>query len=85
MLWIKRNLFLVIGGVVASTVLTDRGINYTSAPTATLTSGGGSGATFTITIGATTGSTIFCTDATATDASTGVMQTWNGSTWKNHW
>lgn len=29
--------------------------------------------------------TLFCTDCTATDTSTGVTQTWNGSTWKNHW
>jgi hypothetical protein len=32
-----------------------------------------------------TGYTIFCTDATATDGSTGVMQVYNGSTWKNAW
>lgn len=32
-----------------------------------------------------TGETIYCTDCTATDASTGVMQTYNGSTWKNNW
>lgn len=31
------------------------------------------------------GTTIYCTDCTATDASTGVVQTYNGSTWKNHW
>ncbi len=31
------------------------------------------------------GQTIFCTDATATDSSTGVMQVWNGATWKNAW
>lgn len=29
--------------------------------------------------------TIFCTDATANDGSTGVIQTYSGSTWKNHW
>ncbi len=28
---------------------------------------------------------IFCSDCTATDASTGVTQTYNGSTWKNFW
>lgn len=28
---------------------------------------------------------IFCTDATADDSSTGVMQVWNGSAWKNAW
>ena len=32
-----------------------------------------------------TGYVIFCTDATATDSSTGVMQVWNGSVWKNAW
>ena len=31
------------------------------------------------------GWTIYCTDATANDGSTGVAQTYNGSTWKNHW
>lgn len=29
--------------------------------------------------------TIICTDCTATDTSTGVMQVWNGSVWKNAW
>ena len=32
-----------------------------------------------------TGLTLYCTDCTATDASTGVMQTYNGSAWKNNW
>ena len=32
-----------------------------------------------------TGLIIFCTDCTATDASTGVLQTYNGTVWKNHW
>lgn len=31
------------------------------------------------------GLTVYCSDCTATDASTGVTQTYNGSTWKNHW
>lgn len=31
------------------------------------------------------GLTIYCTDCTATDTSTGVIQTYNGATWKNHW
>ncbi len=31
------------------------------------------------------GLTVYCTDCTATDASTGVIQTYNGSTWKNNW
>ncbi len=32
-----------------------------------------------------TGHIIYNTDATATDGSTGVMQVWNGSVWKNAW
>jgi hypothetical protein len=32
-----------------------------------------------------TGITLFCTDCNANDASTGVMQTYNGTTWKNYW
>ena len=31
------------------------------------------------------GWTIYCTDGTANDGSAGVIQTYNGSTWKNHW
>ena len=32
-----------------------------------------------------TGLTLYCTDCTATDTSTGVMQVYNGTTWKNAW
>lgn len=32
-----------------------------------------------------TGLTLYCTDCTATDSSTGVQQVYNGSTWKNAW
>jgi len=32
-----------------------------------------------------TGLTMYCTDCTATDGSTGVMITWNGSVFKNNW
>jgi len=35
--------------------------------------------------GVVSGTTIYNTDATATDASTGVMQVYNGSAWKNAW
>jgi hypothetical protein len=31
------------------------------------------------------GKTVFCSNCTANDGSTGVLQTYNGSTWKNHW
>jgi hypothetical protein len=32
-----------------------------------------------------TGLTLYCTDCTAFDLSTGVMVTWNGTTWKTNW
>lgn len=32
-----------------------------------------------------TGLELFCTDCTANDATTGVTQTYNGTTWKSHW
>jgi len=32
-----------------------------------------------------TGLTVYCTNCTANDATAGVMVTYNGSTWKNHW
>lgn len=31
------------------------------------------------------GDTVFCSNCTANDSSTGVLQTYNGTTWKNHW
>lgn len=31
------------------------------------------------------GLTLYCTDCTATDSSAGVLQVWNGSSWKNAW
>jgi len=33
----------------------------------------------------TAGMTVYCSDCVATDRSMGVMQTYNGSQWKNHW
>ena len=36
-------------------------------------------------VGIQAGDTIFCTDCTANDSSTGVLQTYNGSSWKNLW
>ncbi len=33
----------------------------------------------------TAGKTVYCSDCVATDSSTGVMQTYNGKQWKNHW
>jgi hypothetical protein len=31
------------------------------------------------------GDTVYCSDCTAVDASTGVVETYNGSSWKKHW
>ncbi len=33
----------------------------------------------------TVGMAVYCSDCVATDRSMGVMQTYNGSQWKNHW
>lgn len=74
------------GSAVTSVTITNGGIYYKT-PTISFTGGTGSGATATavMTQQLTTGLTIFCTDCTATDSSTGVMQTWTGSSWKNNW
>lgn len=61
--------------------------SYNSTPTITLSGGGGSGAVVfpVMTQVLTEGMTYYCTDCTATDSSTGVLQVWNGSSWKNAW
>lgn len=84
---------IIANGVAVVTSNTVTGINivnrgsYFSIPAISITGGGGSGATATAITSQNLGSglTIYCTDCTATDSSTGVMQTWNGSTWKNNW
>jgi hypothetical protein len=75
----------VSSGGYFSYTISNYGSGYTSAPTASISAGAGSGGSITVTIPELKGSTIYCTDCTATDASTGVMQTWNGSAWKNNW
>lgn len=76
----------VAAGSITGTTITTPG-HYIQTPTITVTGGGGSGAILkaVVTQVLTTGATIFCTDCTATDSSTGVMQTWNGTAWKNNW
>lgn len=61
--------------------------SYNSTPTITLSGGGGTGAVVRPVMiqVLTAGMTYYCTDCTATDSSTGVLQVWNGSTWKNAW
>lgn len=78
---------VISGGVVTSITILNAG-SYTTTPTATVSGGNGSG----LTVGTpvmsqvlTPGDTFYCTDCTATDGSTGVMQTWNGTSWKNNW
>lgn len=77
---------VVTAGAVTSVTITNAG-SYLAKGTVAFTAGTGSGATGTVNVTQvlTTGLTIFCTNCTATDASTGVMQTWNGSAWKNNW
>lgn len=74
------------GDALTDITITNGG-SYFSTPSITISGGGGSGATATanMTQSLTPGLTIYCTDCTATDSSTGVEQTWNGTTWKNKW
>lgn len=78
----------VSGGTVTSVgIIYGGGYTATSAaPTLQIGSGGGgTGASGTATLSYPPGLTIYCTDCTATDGSTGVMQTFNGTGWKNNW
>lgn len=74
------------GGVVTAITITDGGY-YNGFVKVLISGGGGSGATATANMvrRLPAGLTIYCSDCTATDASTGVNQTWNGTTWKNCW
>lgn len=79
---------VVSGGIYSSWVITNYGTGYTSTPTATISAGAGSGGSITVVLPELRGLTIYCTDCTATDASTGVMQTLQNATgpvWKNNW
>lgn len=75
------------GGVITSITINNAG-SYNTAPTVSASGGSGTGfvvGAVTVAQVLTAGDTFYCTDCTATDTSTGVMQTWNGSTWKNNW
>jgi hypothetical protein len=76
-----------VAGQVGGVTITVSGTGYQIGDVLTATGfGGGSGFTFTVTIMVVVaGSTFYCTDCTASDSSTGVEQTWNGTTWKNKW
>jgi hypothetical protein len=72
-------------GVITSVTITDPGA-YGAGQTPTCSATGT--AVLTPVLGASapaTGLTVFCSNCTANDSSTGVYQTWNGSTWKNWW
>jgi hypothetical protein len=77
----------VSGGAVTAVTISYEGAGYVVGDVLSSTLAGGSGFTYTITAitAPATGLTIYCTDCTATDGSTGVTQTYNGSTWKNYW
>lgn len=75
----------VAGNIVTLVTISSWGNGYTSAPTVTMATAGGTSATFTATVRSIKGLTVFCTDCTATDGSTGVSQTYQGSSWKNWW
>lgn len=74
------------GSAITSVTITDGG-SYNNTPNISVSGGSGSGAILkaNMTQTLTPGLQIFCSDCTATDSSTGVMQIWNGSTWKNLW
>lgn len=76
----------VTGGVVTVSKITNPGSGYTVGDVLSASIPAGSGFTLTIsTLTGTAGLTVYCSDCTATDASTGVTQTYNGTTWKNYW
>jgi hypothetical protein len=76
----------ISGGGLATATATLTG-HFNNTPTLTLSGGGGSGGVLTpvMTQVLVAGMTYYCTNCTATDSSTGVLQVWNGSSWKNAW
>lgn len=75
-------------GNVSVITITDAGGYYTLGDALSASLPAGSGFVFTLTTSLTTtvtGAQVYCTNCTATDASTGVLQVYNGTTWKNAW
>lgn len=80
----------IAAGTSLAVYVSNHGIGYktSSAVTGSFTGGTGSGGVITVNqVGPENGLQVFCTDCTATDASTGVLQTWSSSAsaWKNSW
>ena len=73
----------VVTGQYGSYIISNYGSGYTSAPTATISAGAGSGGSITVNIPSIEGLTIFCTNCIANDGSTGVIQTHSSSAWRN--
>lgn len=75
----------VTSGSITSVTLVWPGSGFSSPPAATVATG--TGAVLTVNIAIPDGTTVYCTDATATDGSAGVMQIYQASTstWKNAW
>jgi len=75
----------VSGGVVTSCTILNYGKRYAVGDVLSASISGGTGFTYTITAltKPPAGSKLYCIDCTANDASAGVDQTWNGSTFKN--
>lgn len=78
----------ISGGAVTGVTITKGGY-FNGAVKINFSGGGGTGAAATATMSRLLpdGLTIYCSDCTATDSSTGVLQTWqnSSSTWKNFW
>ena len=82
--------FTASGGAITSVSITEPGAYGAGQTPVTVTFSGAftGSASATVNLGASApaiGLTVFCSNCTATDSSTGVYQTWNGSTWKNWW
>lgn len=79
-------IIIVNSGVITGVTIAYGGTGYTVSD---ILSYGGGGSGFSYTISTITppsiGTTIFCSDCTATDSSTGVTQTYTSSGWKNNW
>ena len=78
--------FITTNGTVTAITINETGIGYANGDILSATLPGGSGFAYTITTNSPpTGLTIFCSNCVANDSSTGVTQTYNGTTWKSYW
>jgi hypothetical protein len=75
----------VTSGVITGVNLSFSGFGYTGVPTSANVSGTGSGATFTYTMSYPVGAMAYILNDSAIDGTLGVIEIFNGSTWKKLW